>query len=90
MVDLLLWQKIVLYALLLISIYIFVKTSQIKINNAPLIKLKYRILLALFFPIILGLAFIFGFILRSLILVVVFLGFLIPFSRRKKLVIRRL
>lgn len=54
------WHKVVLYILLLGAIFIFVKTSQIKINNRPVIRLEYRLLLAIFFPVVLALALIFG------------------------------
>ena len=60
MIELAVWQKIVLYLLLLLSLYFFVKTSQIKINNKPVLKLKYRIIIAVFFPAIFTLAFIVG------------------------------
>jgi len=90
MIELAAWQKIVLYLLLLLSLYIFVKTSQIKINNKPILKLKYRILIAVFFPVIFALAFIAGSIIIGIatvaIAVVIFSSYL---NRKKERSIKR-
>ena len=83
MIEITLWQKIILYVLLLISLFIFVKTSQIKIFNRPLISLRTRILLALFFPLILIVAFFLGSLLIAIILSVIFISFLLSFFSRK-------
>ena len=85
MITLVFWQKIVLYALLLVAIYIFVKSSQIKINNRPLIKLKHRIMLKLFFPLILLIAFFIGSILLGIVLLILFIGFMISFLKGRKI-----
>ncbi|MFH1592004.1 MAG: hypothetical protein ABIB47_01410 [Candidatus Woesearchaeota archaeon] len=84
MIELLLWQKIVFYLLLLISIFIFVKTSKLKINNVPIIKLRYRILLSLFFPIVLILALVIGSIMVGIIAAAIFILFLSSYFTRKK------
>ena len=85
MITLVFWQKVVLYALLLVAIYIFVKSSQIKINNRPLIKLKHRIMLTLFFPLILLIAFFIGSILLGIVLLILFIGFMISFLKGRKI-----
>ncbi len=83
MIELAAWQKIALYVLLLITIFIFVKTSQIKINNRPLIKLKYRIALAAFFPIIFVGAIIISSIIIGVIIALAALIMLSSYSIRK-------
>lgn len=55
-----LWQKIAAYAFLLIGLLIFVKTSRLRILGRPVIPLKWRIGLALFFPVIFALGILFG------------------------------
>ena len=84
MITLELWQKVVLYLLFLLSIFVFVQTSKLRINNMPLIKLKYRILLALFFPVILGLVFIIGSVFIGLIAAIILLFTLRSYFLRKK------
>jgi len=79
MFNLELWQEIVIYIFLIISAYIFAKMSRIEINGIKLIGLKYRILLALFFPIILVLIIVFSSVILSLILTVVFVIILLSF-----------
>jgi len=79
-------QRIILYIVILIAIYIFVKTSQIKLNGRELISLKYRVLIALFFPLVI----VIGVILSSFILaIIIILGFIvflyIKFFRKKKI-----
>ena len=82
-----LWQRIIVYAFILIALFIFVKTSQIEINGIKIIKLRYRVLLALFFPVILILIFLFSSILISLILTILFIILLVSllFKLNKKL-----
>jgi len=46
------WLNVLLYIFILISLFIYVKLSSIKINGVSLIKLHWRILLAIFFPVI--------------------------------------
>jgi hypothetical protein len=55
-----LWQKLTAYAFLLIGLFIFVKTGKLKIRGRPLIPMKYRIALALFFPVVFVTAIFFG------------------------------
>jgi len=61
-----LWQKIIVYAYLLLGLFIFVKTSNLKFMDHPIISLKWRIILAVFFPVILGLGVIFGVLLLGI------------------------
>jgi hypothetical protein len=53
-------QKIAAYAFLLAGLFIFVKTGKLRIMGRPVIPMKWRITLALFFPIIFGLGIVFG------------------------------
>ncbi len=55
-----LWQKISAYAYLLIGFFIFAKTSNMKVMGYPVIKLKWRIILAVFFPVIFVLGILLG------------------------------
>ncbi|MEK6922315.1 MAG: hypothetical protein AABX08_00775 [Nanoarchaeota archaeon] len=84
MIEFALWHKIALYVLLLLSIFIFVKTSELKISNIPIIKLKYRIAIALFFPVILILAFLIGSIVIGIIAASIFILSLTSYFSRKK------
>ncbi len=83
MIEIQFWQKIILYILLLISLFIFVKTSQIRINNTPLISLKYRVLLALFFPIILIIGLLLGSVIIAIVVSILFISFLLSFFSKK-------
>ncbi len=80
------WEKILIYAAILIFLYIFVKLSQLKINNKPVLPLYLRILISLFFPIIFVIilllsSIIFSFLLL-IILFIVFLYFVSKFKRK--------
>lgn len=79
-----LWQEILLYIVVFIDLYIFVKLSQIKIMGRSLIKLHWRIFIAVIFPLIFVVAVIFGAFLIALILTVLFILFLFSLFRRKK------
>lgn len=48
-----LWQKLAAYAYLLIGLFIFVKTSKLQLGGYPIIALKWRVALAVLFPVIL-------------------------------------
>lgn len=79
-----LWQKIALYTLLLIALFVYVKATKLSINGRPLISTKYRVMLALFFPLLLLLAIFLGALILALILVILFILFLLSlFGRRK-------
>ena len=88
MVELQLWHKVVLYVLILGSLFVYVKLSNLKINNVPLLRKEYRILAAVFFPLIIIGAFLIGSILAGVALVVVASMFLYTLFTKKKLNIR--
>ena len=76
------WLRIVFYIFVLIALFIYVKVSQIKINGRNIIKLRYGILLALFFPLLFILFLLIGSIIVGIILTALFiLGIWILFAR---------
>jgi len=76
------WLRIVFYIFVFIALFIYVKVSQIRINGRSMIKLKYRILLALFFPLLFVLFLLIGSIIVGIALTVLFiLGIWILLSR---------
>ena len=80
------FQRIVLYMIILIAIYIFVKTSQFEINGRRILGLKYRILMAFFFPLILLIGILLSSFIIALILalgLIIFLYF--KFFRKGKI-----
>ena len=78
------FERIALYILILIAIYIFVKTSELEFNGKKILKLKYRILLALFFPIILIIGLLLSSFIIAIALTIVFIIFLLPFLNKHK------
>ncbi|MDD5651469.1 MAG: hypothetical protein PHF86_13825 [Candidatus Nanoarchaeia archaeon] len=66
------WTKIIFYIFILIALFIYVKLSQLQFNGVK-IKLVYRILLALFFPVIFLLFLLIGSILIGIILTILFI-----------------
>ena len=89
MITLAFWYKVVLYTLVLVSIYIFVKTSKWKRQNRPLIPLAYRIFLALFFPLIFVLAILIGSIVLAVALVILALMSLSSLVSKKKIIVKK-
>jgi len=84
-----LWQEILLWIVIAIDLFIFIKLSAIKINGISLVKLHWRILIALVFPLIFIFAFIFGAILIAIVLMVLFILFLFSlFGKKYKFRIR--
>ncbi len=83
-----LWQEILIWVVIFIDLYIYVKLSQIKINGINLIKLRYRLLIAVLFPLVFVLAFMFAGVILALALVVLFILFLLGFFRKKRFKIR--
>ena len=73
---LVLWQKLVLYGLILGALFVYVRMSQVKVGSRPLIPLQYRIALAVLFPVILGLIVVFS----SFVLALVAVGLLLLFA----------
>ena len=88
MITLEIWQKAAIYILLLMSLFIYVKTSEIKVNGTPWIKTEYRLLLAIFFPLILIGAILISSIILAIALVSVSLLFLYSFVTKKKIKIQ--
>lgn len=80
------FERIVLYILILIAIYIFVKTSELEINGKKIIGLEYRILLALFFPIVLIIGILLGSFIIAIILCIIFISILLGFLRKNKII----
>ncbi len=85
MIELELWQKIGLYALLLGSLYIYVKLSNLKVNGAPFLRLEYRILIAVLFPLILIAAILIGSVLLAAALVALALITVYSLVTKKKI-----
>jgi hypothetical protein len=78
-----LWQEILLWVIIFIDIFIFVKLSQLKIGRFPLIKLYWRVLIAILFPLIFVVAFMFIGVILAVALTVLFLIFLYSLLRGK-------
>lgn len=76
MLELKLWQEILLWAIIFIDLFIFVKLSQLDINGFPLIKLHWRILIAVLFPLIFVIALMFSAVLVAIVLIILFILFL--------------
>ena len=81
MIMITLFQRILIYIVLLIAIYIFVRTSQLEINRVKVLKLKYRILLSLFFPLILVIGLILSSFFIAIFLLILFIVFLYALSK---------
>jgi len=79
-----LWQKLTAYAFLLIGLFIFVKTSKLKILGRPVIPLKYRISLALFFPILFVLGIVFGAVIFGILITMLLVAFALSIFTGKK------
>lgn len=80
-----LWIRVLIYALVLIVTYIFVKLTNLRFFGRVL-SLKWRLLIAGLFPVILILGLVFGALIFSLVLVVLLIFYL--FSRKRKFTIR--
>ena len=79
-----LWQEILLWIIIFVDFYVFIKLSQLRIGKHPLIKLHHRILIAVIFPLIFVIAAVFGALLIAFILAVLFIIFLFSLFRRKR------
>ncbi len=88
MIQLELWQKIALYIALLTSLYIYVKTSRLTINGVPFLRLKYRIILAIFFPLVFLGALLIGSAILALALVTISLLALYSLVTKKKISVK--
>lgn len=88
MIELNLWQEIILYIIVLIDLFIFIKLSQIKVHGKTLVKLHWRLLIALIFPLLFVLVIMFGAILLALALVLIFILFFILKKKKYSFKIR--
>jgi len=79
-----LWQKLVLYGALLVGLFIFVKTGKVAIFGHQLIPMKWRITLAVFFPIIVVLGIIFGALILGLLVALLAVGTVMALVTGKK------
>ncbi|MCX6712053.1 MAG: hypothetical protein NT139_03390 [Candidatus Woesearchaeota archaeon] len=82
-IHLTLLEKILIYVFILLAIFIFVKLSNIQIFGHKVIKLKYRIIITIIFPLILVILLIFGLLVASIILAIVFVMFILSFFKKK-------
>lgn len=78
------WLKILFYIFVLIALFIYVKLSNIEINGVKLIKLKYRILLALFFPVLFVLFLLLSSVIIGIILTIIFIVLILILISRFK------
>ena len=85
MMELQLWQKISIYLLILLSLFIYVKVSNLKINGLPLLRKKYSIALATFFPLVLVIAVVLGSIILAIALAGASLIALYSFFTKKRI-----
>jgi len=75
------WIQVVFYLVLLAAFFIFMKLSDFEINGRKILSLKYRILIALVFPVLIVLFILFGiFILMLIIFVLIVLGITFLFN----------
>lgn len=83
------WTRVLIYVLILIVIYIFVKLTNLKFFGKPVLSLKWRIIIALFFPVILILGIVFGALIFGVVIVVFLIMWISSlFGRKKKIVLR--
>jgi hypothetical protein len=88
--DVVLWQKIALYGFILLGLFIYVKVTRLSIRGVPLIRLPYRIGIALLFPLLFVLMFVFGAFLLALVLVILLVVFLLSLFGFGKIKIKRI
>ncbi len=79
-----LWQKILGYVFLLIGLFIYVQTGKIKILGRPIIPTKWRVALALFFPLIFVVGILFGAVIFGALIVLLIAGALLSLLSGKK------
>jgi len=80
-----LW-KILLYVVLAIAIYTFLKVSSVKIGRGPLLDFRTRLAIALIAPFFLMLLFVFLFVIFVIVIVFLILMFIasLLFGRKMK------
>jgi len=77
-------QRIVIYIVILAAIYIFVKISQLEFNGRKVISLKYRLLLSIFFPLVLIIILLLSSFLIALVIAIILAVFLYSLFYRYK------
>ena len=78
-------QKILAYTFLLVGLYIFVKTGKLRILGRPVIPMKWRITLALFFPVLFGLGLVFGAVILGVAFTMIAVAVLLSIFTGRKL-----
>ncbi len=80
------WVEIIFYVFILVALFIFVKVGEMEVNGKKVVSLKYRILIALIFPLLIVLfLFIGAFILFILAIVIVTFIVFYLFNRFKRI-----
>jgi len=89
MIESIPWTKVFIYAFILLMIYIFVKLTNLRFFGRPVLNIKWRIAIALLFPIVLVIGLLFGAVIFAIVLVillVLYIGSL--FGKKRKIVIK--
>lgn len=84
------WMQILFFIFLFIAFLIYTKLSQIQIRGKKLIPLKYRLLIALAFPVLLVFFFFAGVFVIGLILTILFIFLLFFLLRRRRVYFKRI
>jgi hypothetical protein len=79
-----LWQKILGYTFLLLGLAIYVQTGKLKVMGRAIIPNKWRIILALFFPVIFAIGIVFGAVIFGALIVILIMGTIISLISGKK------
>ncbi len=79
-----LWQKVLGYVFILLGLFIYVKTSKLRVAGRQLIPLRWRIAVSLFFPLIFALAIVFGALIIGFLLITLTLGILFSILTGRK------
>ena len=79
-----LWQKVLGYTFLLLGLAIYVQTGKLKVMGRALIPNKWRIILALFFPVIFAIGIVFGAVIFGALIVILIMGTIISLLSGKK------
>ena len=77
-------QKILAYTFLLVGLYIFVKTGKLRILGRPVIPMKWRITLALFFPVLFAVGLVFGAVIFGVLITMLLVAFALSIFTGKK------
>ena len=83
-------QKIALYGFILLTVLIYALLTKVRFFGRAVIPLAYRILIALFFPVVFALLFVFGAVLLGLIFALILVFVLLVFLSGKRIKIKRI